>query len=628
MVPKAYETLTLRQCTGLIQPLMKLADAGFFLEPVDPEKLRIPDYFDVVKSPMDLSTVNRKLELGQYRSVDDFIFDVRLVWRNAYLYNKEGHVVHTAARRCELEFEEKLAALISSDAATRGSSASAGSNASEPAPERICTVLKQILRALVGKPEATHFRKPFDWNAAGCLNYPQIVSKPMDLGSASRNLDMVRLFFDMVRTRPPTQSFPLPPPSACLSLSRPIPSTRSAMPSLARFPGPHSPPPPLPPASPQQGVYKTVGEVRADLDLIWQNCIDFNGPESWIGKLALALRAFTFKKFTQAKLDDGVRIAADGNASVAAAAPPAIGGVRKRPPPPLLPQPPPPAARTMVAAADAPVAIAACTPSAPAPAAAGGLQLTIRQCQQLLQPLCSRSDSVFFRAPVDPIKLGLADYLSIVKVPMDLGTVQAKLSSNAYTDAAGFVRDVRLVWANARLYNPAGTPVCNAAIALSEAFEKHLKQMLSNAAVPPPTRPPPSRPADVPAARPPPPVPAAAAEATAMQPPSRPPAAAEAEPRVGKPTVPLATAAVSGGASAQRTGEVIDAAIIVRHTYKRVVLSLRSHPMALPFRQPVDWQKLGLHTYPDVIKQPMDLGTPQHPFFPYVATPFLPYVKN
>ena len=195
MVPKAYETLTLRQCTGLIQPLMKLADAGFFLEPVDPEKLRIPDYFDVVKSPMDLSTVNRKLELGQYRSVDDFIFDVRLVWRNAYLYNKEGHVVHTAARRCELEFEEKLAALISSDAATRGSSASAGSNASEPAPERICTVLKQILRALVGKPEATHFRKPFDWNAAGCLNYPQIVSKPMDLGSASRNLDMVRLFF-------------------------------------------------------------------------------------------------------------------------------------------------------------------------------------------------------------------------------------------------------------------------------------------------------------------------------------------------------------------------------------------------------------------------------------------------
>ena len=212
MVPKAYEALTLRQCTGLIQPLMKLADAGFFLEPVDPEKLRIPDYFDVVKSPMDLSTVNRKLEMGQYRSVDDFIGDVRQVWRNAYLYNKEGHVVHTAARRCELEFEEKLAALISSDAATRGSSASAASNASEPAPERICTVLKQILRALVGKPEATHFRKPFDWNAAGCLNYPQIVPKPMDLGTASRNLDTVR-------TRPP--EFPSP---STFRMSLPLPS--------------------------------------------------------------------------------------------------------------------------------------------------------------------------------------------------------------------------------------------------------------------------------------------------------------------------------------------------------------------------------------------------------------------
>lgn len=237
MEPKPYETLTLRQCTGLLKPLMRLPEAAYFLEPVDPEMLRIPDYFDIIKAPMDLGTVNKRLEAAQYRSVDDFIADVRLVWKNAYLYNKAGHAVHTAAKRCESEFEEKLAVLVGSGAAPRVSSAAPAATASDPAPERVLTSIKQILKALTNKPEAVHFRKPFDWKGTGFLQYPLIVTKPMDLSTASKNLE--------------------------------------------------------------QGLYKTAGELRADVDRIWQNCIDFNGADSWIGKLALTLRSFALKKFTQ-----------------------------------------------------------------------------------------------------------------------------------------------------------------------------------------------------------------------------------------------------------------------------------------------------------------------------------------
>jgi len=35
---------------------------------VDPVALRIPDYFEVVKEPIDLSTVEKNLKMGVYSS--------------------------------------------------------------------------------------------------------------------------------------------------------------------------------------------------------------------------------------------------------------------------------------------------------------------------------------------------------------------------------------------------------------------------------------------------------------------------------------------------------------------------------------------------------------------------------
>lgn len=49
-----------------------------FKEPVDPIKLGIPDYLDVIKHPMDLSTVKNKFTKKQYASINDYIRDMRL----------------------------------------------------------------------------------------------------------------------------------------------------------------------------------------------------------------------------------------------------------------------------------------------------------------------------------------------------------------------------------------------------------------------------------------------------------------------------------------------------------------------------------------------------------------------
>lgn len=80
-----------------------------FMEPVDPVKLGIPDYFNVVKNPMDLSTIKKKLDAGSYNRADEFEADVRLVFQNCYLYNGAESDVSRIGRDLEAVFDRKWA---------------------------------------------------------------------------------------------------------------------------------------------------------------------------------------------------------------------------------------------------------------------------------------------------------------------------------------------------------------------------------------------------------------------------------------------------------------------------------------------------------------------------------------
>lgn len=58
-----------------------------FTKPVDLEE--VPDYADVIKKPMDLSTVLSKIDLHQYRTVKEFLEDTDLISQNALEYNPD-----------------------------------------------------------------------------------------------------------------------------------------------------------------------------------------------------------------------------------------------------------------------------------------------------------------------------------------------------------------------------------------------------------------------------------------------------------------------------------------------------------------------------------------------------------
>jgi len=79
-----------------------------FWTAVDPTALGILDYFDVIEKPMDLGTVQTKVESFQYKNLKEFAADVRLVYDNALLYNPDGTDVNIIAKRSTIAFENDL----------------------------------------------------------------------------------------------------------------------------------------------------------------------------------------------------------------------------------------------------------------------------------------------------------------------------------------------------------------------------------------------------------------------------------------------------------------------------------------------------------------------------------------
>ena len=64
-----------------------------FHAPVDWEVLGLVDYLDIVAEPRDLGMIKEKLELSRYETIDDCVADIRLVWSNCMIYNRDGSEV-------------------------------------------------------------------------------------------------------------------------------------------------------------------------------------------------------------------------------------------------------------------------------------------------------------------------------------------------------------------------------------------------------------------------------------------------------------------------------------------------------------------------------------------------------
>lgn len=86
---KPFARVELDFCKEFTRKLYSHPLAKAFIRPVNPELDRANDYFQIIQKPMDLGTIKKKLDNGEYENVQQWQSDVRLVWDNAKQYNNE-----------------------------------------------------------------------------------------------------------------------------------------------------------------------------------------------------------------------------------------------------------------------------------------------------------------------------------------------------------------------------------------------------------------------------------------------------------------------------------------------------------------------------------------------------------
>lgn len=95
-----------QKCSEVLKGLQTHQHGWVFNCPVDPVELGLPDYFEVIKKPMDLGTIQKKLDSGAYHQIEDFQTDTNLTFENAMAYNEAGTVVYDMAKELKIKFED------------------------------------------------------------------------------------------------------------------------------------------------------------------------------------------------------------------------------------------------------------------------------------------------------------------------------------------------------------------------------------------------------------------------------------------------------------------------------------------------------------------------------------------
>jgi hypothetical protein len=129
------------------------------------------------------------------------------------------------------------------------------------------------------------FKAPVQWEKIGLLDYPNVVKNPMDLGTIGKKLEHLECASHPAGSCSPVHSGcnpihqrlqPHAPEAA-------TPCTRGCNPMHQRL-------------QPHARRYANLEELWADINLMFDNAKLFNGPDSWVTKHEVRLRALLKKK--------------------------------------------------------------------------------------------------------------------------------------------------------------------------------------------------------------------------------------------------------------------------------------------------------------------------------------------
>ena len=94
-------------CIEIMDKLMKLPCAKIFLEPFDAEHENAPNYYNVVKHPIDLNQIYKRLVNNEYAGISQWDKDMNFIWNNAEKFFTKTSMMGALASELHRHYEKE-----------------------------------------------------------------------------------------------------------------------------------------------------------------------------------------------------------------------------------------------------------------------------------------------------------------------------------------------------------------------------------------------------------------------------------------------------------------------------------------------------------------------------------------
>ncbi|XP_035008806.1 protein polybromo-1-like isoform X2 [Hippoglossus stenolepis] len=382
-----------------------------------PSKMQYPDYYAIIKEPIDLKIIAQKIQLGQYRSVSVMAKDIDLLVKNAKTYNEPGSQVFKDANTIKKIFTQKKSEMehgepIKSSIRIRNRRTAQGDR------------LSAITMAL-------QYESDEEGILSGSVHYDEGESEAESMTS---NMDMSNPIFQLyeaVRGARNSQGQLISEPFLQLPSRKDYPDYYHQISQpicLHQIKN-----------KMKNNEYESVEHIDSDVTLMFENAKRYNVPHSSIYKRALKLQhiqQIKRKELLQRDDDD------DGDSMLSSATSDTSSTKRK-------------SHKKNTKKNRMKTLLAAVTEAREASTA---------------RRLC---DLFMFK----PSKKDYPDYYKVILEPMDLRTIEHNIRSDKYMTEDSMLEDMKLMFRNARHYNEEGSQVYNDADILEKIMKDRRKDL-------------------------------------------------------------------------------------------------------------------------------------------------------
>ncbi|XP_038204878.1 protein polybromo-1 isoform X22 [Arvicola amphibius] len=414
-----------------------------------PSKVQYPDYYAIIKEPIDLKTIAQRIQNGSYKTIHAMAKDIDLLAKNAKTYNEPGSQVFKDAnsikkifymKKAEIEHHEMAKSSLrirtaSNLAAARltGPSHSKSSLGEERNPTSKYYRNKRAVQGgrLSAITMALQYGSESEEDAAlAAARYEEGESEAESITSFMDVSNPFHQLYDTVRSCRNNQGQLIAEPFFHLPSKKKYPDyyQQIKMPiSLQQIR-----------TKLKNQEYETLDHLECDLNLMFENAKRYNVPNSTIYKRVLKLQqVMQAKKKELARRDD----IEDGDSMISSATSD-TGSAKRKSKKNIRKQ---------------------------------RMKILFNVVLEAREPGSGRRLCDLFM--VKPSKKDYPDYYKIILEPMDLKIIEHNIRNDKYAGEEGMMEDMKLMFRNARHYNEEGSQVYNDAHILEKLLKDKRREL-------------------------------------------------------------------------------------------------------------------------------------------------------